>query len=407
MKNVKDLYGSIPKYTTGKKNFIEMKVLKAEGNEIKIRPSNKKLAVSWLLKKEEHLRDINGYNKLALIRTNKTLYKELLLLKNTLYWFNSWNLKTISELEIKQIFQGLETGQVKSISGKSLSENTKKDYYKKVFKGVNTFFAFLGKNDIAKKVIKRRFIEEEEVRFFEYDTLIEIVDHTISDIHKLLYMLMFDTGIELNAVLQLRKSDFVKYYDEELRQDYYKVNARQEISKKHRQKRNLDILDGRLNNLLVSYLKNLQDDDLVFNITPQSLRKKLNRLVKKLNLKTRGEVCKFIRLKDFRSSCANFLLDKGFSTEFIKVRLGHKFSSKVIDRYLSYRGINQEKVRKEITKLNLDKVQNENDELKMLYRQQQNEISDLKVMIKELKGLFLDKTDIDIHKIGAYDYKEY
>lgn len=378
---VEDVYNSIKRYNSAKTKFLSMDHIKVENRRIKINLKNKELAVDWLEHYEEQLKHTNGYDKKAEIRNSKTLYKQLYLLKNALYWFNDIDLDKVTKEDIKRVFEGLEKGIIRSVSGKNIK--TKQDYYTKVFKGRVTLFGFLKKNALAQDVIIRKYTESEEVRYFDFDTFRVIVDNSKLSTHKLAFWLLYDTAIEVNALVQLRKSDFTKEYDPDTKQDYYRVRVRKEISKKSRQKRYLDIYYPEANTLLDTHFSNLKDDDKLFNFNPPALHKALKLIVRNHNLKTKGDTAQEIALKDFRSSCATNLLRLGFSTDYIKARLGHKPSSTSIDRYVNYLGLKQEKPRREIEKLNIKQLQKQINELQITNKRLMADIKSLEYKTEE------------------------
>lgn len=369
-----DVYNIVKKYKNARQKFVNSNTLTAIGKEIAINPKNKELTVKWLSEKERRLEKINGFDLTAQIRYSKTLYKELTFLKNLLYWFNFTDFEKITEEDLAKLIEGIEKKTIVTVAGNPLSNFSKKDYYTKVFRGKNTFFGFIHKNLLAQEIIIRKFQEEEEVRFFDFDTLLKIVDNTVLSSHKLAFWLLFDTGIEVNALVQLRKSDFSLEPDPINNDSYFKLNIRKEISKKTRQKRFLPILQLKANELLKTCLENLKDSDKLFNFNPPALNKALKLIVRKLNLKTQGEIADEIRIKDFRSSAACYWGNLGYSVDFINVRLGHKLSSREIDKYESFRAINQEKPRQEIYNLNYKELEKKYNELYGIAQRQEKEI---------------------------------
>lgn len=376
----KNLYNTIQRFHNAKLNFINQKVMEIKNVKIPINTSNHKLAIDFLNEKEKILQKQFGFEKEAQKRYYKTLGKELTFLKNILYWFNDLNLKQITKGDIEKVFLGIETGEIKTIRNKELSTSSKKDYYTKAFRGKSGFFGYINKNNLAKEIIIRKFSNDNEVRFFEKDTLLKIMEYAKYNNHKLAFLLLFDTGIEVSALCQLKKTDFTEHYDEDKKQ-YYKVNIRKEISKKNRQKRNLDIYLPETQNKLRIHLESLQDNDFLFNFRPPAIAKALKQIVRQHKLRTKGDTAKEIKIKDFRSSCATFLLSLGYNTDFIKVRLGHKFSSNVIDRYVSYLGIKQEKPRKEIESISYKELENKYNNLETKYNKLNNDITLIKNFI--------------------------
>lgn len=104
----------------------------------------------------------------------------------------------------------------------------------------------------------------------------------------------------------------------------------------------------------------------LFRGGPRSLYNVLTKIVKRYSLKVQP-TNESINLKDFRSSMATHFLKIGWNTDLIKYRLGHKPSSSVIDRYVSYLGLNKQRKEKvtERIQLNYKKIQEDNRLLTM------------------------------------------
>lgn len=375
---VVDLYKAVDSYKKRIKKFAEKPVLKLKGGkELKIRPENVKLTLGYMKHKEDYLKNVNGQSKEAKCRYYKTLLKELSYINNILYWFNDWDLRKITEKEISQVYNDLESDKLRTFRGKTVAELSKKDYYSKFMK--NGFFEFFGKDKIAREVILRKYHEEPEVRFFELNDLKKMVTHAQRIEHRLMLWLMFDTGIEIQAILQLEKKDFTREYDNETKTHYWMVHVRKEISKKFRSRRDLYIHFQETNRLLEEYLPKIEDTDSLFNFGPRNAYKIVKELSAKLNIKVKPSNDP-VNLRDFRSSMATYFLGMAkWSTDEVKARLGHKPSSRVIDRYVSYLGLNQEKKRKQAVELDFSNY-------KRQYEEAQETIRKLKVGQDEIKS---------------------
>ncbi|MFH1607191.1 MAG: site-specific integrase [Nanoarchaeota archaeon] len=328
-KKVIDLYGKEDLYKEAYKK------LKSNSN---ILPDNKKLILKWLDEKEENLKNQYGHDGYAKIRYYKTLMKEVTFMKQLDHLFKDKKLKDLTKEDIKYVYQGLEKGTIKSLKGNPLSEGSRQDYYKKVFKG--GFFKFIGKSDFAKEIIKRRFEEHKEVRFFEFEDFQKMVKFSKSLDHSLFMWLALDAGVEMGAMLQILKSDFTKESDEVSNTKYWVLHVRKEISKKSRQKRDIYIYFNETSDLLSAYLPTLTDDQRLFDWSPRNTYKFIKDYSNRANIKVKPGN-EPISPKDFRSSCATYFLKQEWTTDQVKGRLGHSPSSKEIDRYVNYFGLNQ------------------------------------------------------------------
>lgn len=355
---VVDVHGAIQRLRTARRAF-DSSEWRIKGETLHIREDNLKIAREWLDQEEERLAWATGYEKSAQVRNALTLNKDIGYLKNILYWFNDRSLHDITKEDIKQVYEGLEKGTLRTIYGKQLTPASRNDYYKKMFKG--GLFRYLNKDGLAREVILRRFNQEPDVRFFDYDTFLKIVENTRLTSHRLAFWLAYDIGLEGKALLQLRKADFSYHEDKELGW-FYRVHIPNEISKKTRTRRDVDVFFNRTNELLKPHLEQLQRDDLVFNFGLRNLEKALTTIVKKHDLRTysTGEP---ITLKDFRSSVATYFLQEFYPTGFIKKRLGHSPSSPLIDRYASYLGLDERKQRKQAAQIDLKNYQEQYNKL--------------------------------------------
>lgn len=405
-----DLYNHIKKYQNRFQKLKEQKVLRVgTGNnvkDIKLNLNNRDLVVKWLEYKKAELENSNGYEKNSQVRYCKTLYKEMTTyMSNILYWFNDKDLQDITEKDIKDIYIGIEQGKLKTIKGKSdLSFKTKKDYYGRVFK--SGFFKFIGKDEMAKKVIKRKFNEATEVRFFDLDTLRVITDNAARNAHRLAFWLLFDTGMEVMALCQLKKSNF-----EWIQQDkYYMLHIPKEISKKSRKRRDIYIHFNETNELLKSYLETLKDTDNLFKFKPPALYHALKSVVDKYQLKTKPEN-KSITIKDFRSSMSTYFLQlDGWTTDDIKARLGHAPSSTEIDKYVNYLGINQKKQRKQAEQATIKDLEAQykkmEESLRHMQQKHENQTLEIQALKVAAQTLFSGLTPQEVRDIVNQKRKE-
>lgn len=364
-----DLYNHVNRFKNRFEKFKKAKILVAgvgdNKKEIKLNLNNRDLVVKWIEKRKTELENINGYDKEVQPRYYKTLYKELsTYMPNILLWFNDTDFQDITKEDIASVYKGLEEGTLETIKGKkNLSYKTRKDFYGRVFKG--GFFNFIGKDNLAKEVIKRRFTEASEVKFFDLDTLRVIADNAATGSQRLAYWVLFDTGIEVMALCQLKKNNFEWIQDKD--EGYYILHVPKEISKKLRKQRDIYIHFNETNQLLKTQMEPLKDDERLFNFKPPALYHALKLVVDKFNLKTKPE-SKSITIKDFRSSMATYFLQQNWTSDEVKARLGHSPSSTEIDRYVNYLGINQRKQREKGKEISLKEVNERYQELEEKFR---------------------------------------
>ncbi|MFH1915631.1 MAG: site-specific integrase [Nanoarchaeota archaeon] len=357
---MEDVYNVVKRYEGCKDRFILTGKIRVLGGFFTVRPDNRDLIVKYLDMREEDFRDIYGAGKDARIRNAKTLYKFLTsYLANIAFWFNDKPFTDLTEDDIRRVYRGLESGELKSVKDNHLGELSLKDIYERAMK--NGFFKMIGKDELARNVIKRKIANKQEVRFFELDTLKKMADLASTNTQRLAFWLLFDTGIEVSALVQLKKSHFELKQDSETKTEFYTLRIPKDISKKGRRIRNNYIHFTETNELLKKHLTGLEDTDKLFNMQPFALYRALERLNAVHHFKTKPEG-KEITTKDFRSSCATYFLQIGWNTDEIKGRLGHSPSSDEIDKYVNYLGLHQNKRREKDLKIDFNNYKEKHEE---------------------------------------------
>ena len=71
-----------------------------------------------------------------------------------------------------------------------------------------------------------------------------------------------------------------------------------------------------------------------------------------------------VTLKDLRSSMACDLLNKGWTTDEVNYRLGHRPSSREIDKYVTWLALDQQRPKRRVFESNLAQLQNALQEAK-------------------------------------------
>jgi integrase len=310
-----------------------------------------------------------------------TLIGYIRRLKNVNEWFGNVDMKTITEEDIKRVFDDLEDEKILTKQGKPFKDTN--SYYNKIFK--STPFEIIGKAHLAKKVIKYIPTDDNEVRFIEIETFRQLVDVTPKILYKFLLWLAFDIGENMNkGLLSLKKSDVVEQLNPDTNEVEYRVNLRNETLKRSRKARSEltnfpeTVQFGKL------VLKELNDDDLIFPTTYEPMRRMLKRAVEKTKAKCipKGQEVTF---KDLRSSMACHLLKNGWTTDEINGRLGHKASSSEIDKYVNFLAIDRPKMKKKLTDNSIQKLTHELSKYKETLKLSNHRIEKQGDQIEELK----------------------
>jgi len=185
-----------------------------------------------------------------------------------------------------------------------------------------------------------------------------------TNIHKLLFWLMWDIGENVGSILQLRKDDFTEQKDSNGDKEYL-VRLRREILKRSRTTRRIPTHYPETNQLLDLILPRLEKKEKIFNFGVRNVEDIMKKVSTNLNIKCVSDDGEDYTPtpKDLRSGMSCHLCKMGWSTDEIKGRLGHKPSSRVIDKYVSYLSLDS---RKPKIKLQENRIQDFEEEIRVL-----------------------------------------
>lgn len=326
-------------------------------NDKKINVENRKLFKKIFAELEYKLKRKAGKKELT-EGNYKTLCGYIPYLKNVNLWFQNKVWKKLTEKQIKDVYDDLEDEKLKGTKGNIIT--AKDDYYNKIFKSLP--FELAKKDKVTRKVMKYVSSKEEEVRFFDKETFQKICNGCKTLKHKLLCWLCWDFGENIFTILQIQKNNLKRRVNSDTKEVEYVLNFPKDKIKKSRTSR------SEINNfeetaeLLDSVLKGLKEDDFIFNFGHRQASKFLKQIVKPNQLKCiNGEE---ITWKDFRSSMACHLLDLGWTTDEIKSRLGHKPSSRVLDKYVTYKAIGKHKPKQKTKSGEVSQLKEELEKIK-------------------------------------------
>jgi len=283
----------------------------------------------------------------------KTLINYINRFNNLNKWFENKSFKKLTEADIRRVYDGLEEGIIKSRLGEKYKERD--CYYNDIMK--SKFFEMAGIKDIAIKVINEfpRRTEEAEVRFVREDTFRKMVDVSIQPEQKALLWLAWDIGENIGALLQLQKKDFTRQINDFTKEPEYLINLGKEKLKRSRTARGETTNYMDTVKFLDIILANLKDEDKLFNFQERQATRFLKRAVEIV-----GAKCipggNSVSWKDLRSSMACDLLSKGWHTDEINMRLGHRPSSRVLDRYVNFLAANKKEAKKKVFESNVEKL---------------------------------------------------
>jgi len=324
----------------------------------KINHSNLKLFKKFFEEKEYKLKRTNGLKDLD-EGCYKTLCCYIPYLRNVNKWVKNKDWKKLTREDIKKIYDGLEDEKLKGMNGNIIKD--KQAYYIKIMR--STPFKLAGKDKIAREVTEYyNGKSKQEVRFFEEQVFQKIQKATATIKQKLLCWLAWDYGENIFSLLQLQKKNFVRSVDKENNEPEYILNFPQDKIKRSRTSRS-EITNFRETvDLLDSVLLELKEEDFLFQFGHRNSLKFLDKIIKKLDVKCVGG--QKPTWKDFRSSMACHLLDLGWTTDEIKARLGHKPSSDVLDKYVSYKAIGRHKPKQKVQEGKIKQLTQEFEDLR-------------------------------------------
>lgn len=326
----------------------------------KICLANRKLFKEILEEIEYKLPKINNLPNL-----DESSYKTLLCyiprLRNTNTWFKNKNWKQLTEKDIKRVYDGLCDQKLKGSKGKIITG--KRDYLNTIFKGLP--FKLAGKYDIVKKVTKfeKNNNGDKQVRFFDEETHRKIAGATKTIHQRALCWLAWDVGENIFSLLQLQKKDFIKQVNDYGEKEYL-VNLPKEKLKRSRTPRTEILNYNETTELLDILLEDLKPTDYLFNFGHRNALKFLRQSTEKSKTFLKHPLGENIIWKDYRSSMACHLLKKGWTTDEVKSRLGHKPSSPVIDVYVTYLALDRHEPKEKIRNSDIEKLQIELKEFK-------------------------------------------
>jgi len=355
-------------------------------NDKSICEKNRKLFKEFFEYEEYKLKRVNGLDKLD-ESTYNTLGGYVQKLTNVNKWFKNKPWKELTKEDIKKVYDALEDGKIKNKMGQKIGDL--KGYYGKIFKSKP--FELAGKTEIVNEVMefyKRN--DKQEVRFIEEETFKKIASVVIKPEHKFLIWLSFDIGENINTLIQLKKADFFRQVNPNTKEVEYVVNLPKDKLKRTRQTRSEITNFKETVEFADIILQNLKDDELPFKFGYRQAKKFLDRAVKITNAKCipKGQP---VTWKDLRSSMACYLLKSSWSLDEVNARLGHKPSSREIDKYINFLAIKRHDTKKKLYDNDVRRLADEIEERKKMeslqtgrIKNQQDEIEYLKIKMDEV-----------------------
>jgi len=356
----------------------------------------------YKLKRKEGLVEVDE-------RSYKTLTHYITRIKKINEWFKNKDWSKLTEKDIKKLIDDLEDGIIKNKYGKRYEDRS---VYYQMLQG--KFFSLVKKSHIAKQIIEDFSIRgrdfSKQVRFIEEESFRKIVDCALTQEHRCLLWLAFDIGENIGTLLELTKDDVKRQVDSNTNEPEYLIILSKDKLKRSRTPRSeltnyketVQYLDIVLKNLKPSTkrtsnkfvrgrrLSDIHSDDKLFKFGMKAADTFLKRAVEQAGVRVLpgGEQ---VTWKDLRSSMCCSLLKRGWSLEECNARLGHRPSSRVIDRYVNFLSLDRRKPKTKVYQSNLKKMEIELEKQKDLNKLQQirfenlkNEQDKMKIEFKQL-----------------------
>ena len=338
------------RYANAKKRLLEDSAICKE---------NKTLFARFFEYQEYKLKRINGLSELD-ESAYKTLCYYVYRLRTVNRWFENKAWVDLTEEDIKRVYDAVEDGRIRTEQG-NVYRGTEA-FFRRIMRGKP--FALAGKRELAVAVMEFYCPHNgSEVRFITEQAFRGLIDVVVNLYHKCFFWLAWDIGENGYSLLQLRKKDFTRQLNRETGEPEYVVNLRRDILKRSRTPRALTTNYQDTVRFLDLALANLADDEFVFSFGTRMAAKALDRAVRITAVRCAPGGQK-VTLKDLRSSMACDLLNKGWTTDEVNYRLGHRPSSREIDKYVNWLALDQRRPKKRVFDSSLAQIQSELGEAK-------------------------------------------
>lgn len=290
-----------------------------------ISEDNSKIILRYILDMERGLNISKGTKKGARSypRLNNIKQRVIFMTKELEKRFNLVDITKISEEQIFNFFNDMRNGTFRRKDGEiylSIADYVKSfkafwHWYIKISKKKGVEVIDITEDlDTSREKPKWVYLTEEEIRKLCSDAKFK---------YRVLITFLYDTGIRSpTELVNIRVSDFYA--------DYKEVEIRDEVSKTFGRKIKLMLSSD----LVKEYIntENLENDDYLFNIKPDSVNKYLQRLAKRVlgdKMSPAGKKYSELTMYHFRHCSCCYWLPRYKSESALKFRFGWKKSDKI------------------------------------------------------------------------------
>lgn len=263
------------------------------------------------------------------------------------YYYRLFEKRVNGDAKLKKLKATILLRMVEYFGGKYLHEITVQDIHNWVISLDNTSKTKLQPitidrycsimRAILNKAIKFKFLDKNIVLEYEFKARDNINQRILTDDEisalfseaeisrntslPLILSIALNTGLRKNELRKLKKSDIIIHQN----CTYIKVRAENAKSNKER----AVPVNANLYQMLAQHVKNLNDDDFMFN---SSFIKAFNNCVSRVKLKYRIE---HFRFHDLRHTFASKLIERGATISDVKALLGHS-TVRLTERYMHH-----------------------------------------------------------------------
>ncbi len=349
--------------------------------ETAICPDNRRLFLEFFKYEEYKLKRTNGLRALD-DSCFRTLLDYVTRLRTVNRWFQNKPWTTLTKTDIKRVYDDLEDGKILNRFGRPLKDPT--TYYNHIMRSKP--FAMAGKKAIVDQVMEfAKPRRKEQVRFINEDTFRKLVDVMTKPEHRLLVWLCFDIGENVSSVLELRAQDCVRRTNPDTNTPEYRINLRCETLKRSRRPRSELTNYTETVQYLDQLLEGKESTDRLFAFGYRQAKKIVQRAVRLTDARCIPDG-QPVSLKDLRSSMACDLLSKGWTTDEVNARLGHKPSSRELDKYVNFLALDRHRPKKKLHDNQIEKLAAELEKVKQRERlsvQRQESLKEELALLKQ------------------------
>lgn len=290
-------------------------------------------------------------------------------------------------IHVESFINKLNRNEILSEKGKAYSGRTKQD----IKKFLRQFYKWLkGNNEsypkqvswLKTKISKDEKAPEKEVISFE--ELRKLIQYYEKIEYRALALLLFDSGFRIQEMLSVRKKDFTwEDFDEKNKCFWIKCNVSKTIPRKVPIPLFTEDLQQIRNS---SWFKNLNDDDLLFNMNYDAINERLKRSsIKVFGVDKEGKPIKKLTAHNFRHSSATYYAKQyDGNMNLIGERYGWSFDSKELKTYIRRSGVYQKAGVKKVYANETGKLKQEIQSMQEQNKKLQDEMEFMKKIINKI-----------------------